>query len=592
MQSVQLSIPKPCHENWDKMTPTQQGRFCNACAKQVVDFTTMSDGEVLNFFLKNKTENVCGRTLPQQLDRVLEAPKPIVPTKLWYWKYAAAAGLLLMGKEGMGQEQNLNTSPKIAQTANTIENIRGEIAVSANKIIKGVVKNVVGDPMPFANVSIKNTNNTVQADANGKFSIKHKFINDAILVITAVGFEVKEVTLNTESERMEVTIQMLSKATLGLVAIEFSTENREPVIETKNVAVIKVKDNTTGKLIHDAKLFIKGSYNDLDTIQLKNGQHKVKRIKKYDRYIIQASKDGYVSRAIEISAENFNKRKGIFEIELEKIKAKENFVEIKPKETKEALIHGLNGKVQGLNILPADRGNSTSIRVTLGQVRTKLNTKQALIVLDGSIVDNSALAKLNPKDIDSVKIIKGAEALALFGSAGEYGVFMVATKKQNLKKDSLPNINDSLPIYKTLKEVLVKSPRNFTGKIVAHNYSQTLSCGVQGMNIKASKTDTLKQKIINLFSPIKIYPNPAQKGQPINISFSNKYNSYTIQVANALGVVVLNQRRQNGFKEVDAFSKKITEQIIISPQWSSGYYLINILNEQGKVIAKNGFLVL
>jgi CarboxypepD_reg-like domain/Secretion system C-terminal sorting domain len=588
MQSVQLSIPKPCHENWDKMTPTQQGRFCNACAKQVVDFTTMSDGEVLNFFLKNKTENVCGRTLPQQLDRVLEVPKPIVPTKLWYWKYAAAAGLLLMGKEGMGQEQNLNTSPKIAQTANTIENIRGEIAVSANKIIKGVVKNVVGDPMPFANVSIKNTNNTVQADANGKFSIKHKFINDAILVITAVGFEVKEVTLNTESERMEVTIQMLSKATLGLVAIEFSTENREPVIETKNVAVIKVKDNTTGKLIHDAKLFIKGSYNDLDTIQLKNGQHKIKRIKKYDRYIIQASKDGYVSRAIEISAENFNKRKGIFEIELEKIKAKENFVEIKPKETKEALIHGLNGKVQGLNILPADRGNSTSIRVTLGQVRTKLNTKQALIVLDRSIVDNSALAKLNPKDIDSVKIIKGAEALALFGSAGEYGVFMVATKKQNLKKDSLPN-----PNYKTMEEVAVVSYgirkcKTFMGAVTKVTTGEIL----QTVKTTVTKTDTLKQKIINLFSPIKIYPNPAQKGQPINISFSNKYNSYTIQVANALGVVVLNQRRQNGFKEVDAFSKKITEQIIISPQWSSGYYLINILNEQGKVIAKNGFLVL
>ena len=50
MQQLQLSIPEPCHQTWREMTPTQQGRFCNSCAKEVIDFSTMTDTEVLNYF--------------------------------------------------------------------------------------------------------------------------------------------------------------------------------------------------------------------------------------------------------------------------------------------------------------------------------------------------------------------------------------------------------------------------------------------------------------------------------------------------------------------------------------------------------------
>ena len=95
MQKLQLSIPEPCHENWQKMTSTNQGRFCNACAKEVVDFSMMTDIQVLNYFSNLTHEKVCGRALPEQLNRTIS--RPISPKKrlFWYWNYIVMFFLFL-----------------------------------------------------------------------------------------------------------------------------------------------------------------------------------------------------------------------------------------------------------------------------------------------------------------------------------------------------------------------------------------------------------------------------------------------------------------------------------------------------------------
>jgi len=49
------------------------GRYCDRCKKNIVDLTTKSDAELLQFF-KNKEENVCGRLLSSQLNRKLALP--------------------------------------------------------------------------------------------------------------------------------------------------------------------------------------------------------------------------------------------------------------------------------------------------------------------------------------------------------------------------------------------------------------------------------------------------------------------------------------------------------------------------------------
>ena len=66
---MKLTIPNPCHENWEKMTSDQKGKFCSVCSKTVTDFTSYSDEELLMNFKADK--KVCGRFTDHQLGRNL-----------------------------------------------------------------------------------------------------------------------------------------------------------------------------------------------------------------------------------------------------------------------------------------------------------------------------------------------------------------------------------------------------------------------------------------------------------------------------------------------------------------------------------------
>lgn len=62
---MKITIPKPCHENWDNMTTLEKGKFCSVCSKTVHDFTNFSDEELINTFDSDK--DICGRFREDQL---------------------------------------------------------------------------------------------------------------------------------------------------------------------------------------------------------------------------------------------------------------------------------------------------------------------------------------------------------------------------------------------------------------------------------------------------------------------------------------------------------------------------------------------
>jgi hypothetical protein len=72
----QISIPKPCNENWDLMTPKDQGRFCDKCTKVFMDFSAMSNEEIIAYLEKQK-EEVCGRIKTNQFAQSTTSSKKL-----------------------------------------------------------------------------------------------------------------------------------------------------------------------------------------------------------------------------------------------------------------------------------------------------------------------------------------------------------------------------------------------------------------------------------------------------------------------------------------------------------------------------------
>ncbi|NEM99561.1 SusC/RagA family TonB-linked outer membrane protein [Pontibacter burrus] len=118
----------------------------------------------------------------------------------------------------------------------------------------------------------------------------------------------------------------------------------------------------------------------------------------------------------------------------------------------ENVVNALSGKVAGLDI----RTNNTmggSTNVIIRGYSSLTGNNQALFVIDGVPVSNAnnngsnqatgrggadfgnAAADLNPDNIESVNVLKGAAATALYGSRASAGVIMITTKKG--KKNSL-----------------------------------------------------------------------------------------------------------------------------------------------------------
>ena len=83
MKKMHISIENPCHEDWQTMTPETQGRFCGACEKTVVDFTKMSDAEILHYFSKPSVEKTCGRFRVEQLSESGTSKQNIPSERNW-----------------------------------------------------------------------------------------------------------------------------------------------------------------------------------------------------------------------------------------------------------------------------------------------------------------------------------------------------------------------------------------------------------------------------------------------------------------------------------------------------------------------------
>jgi hypothetical protein len=196
-----ISIPEPCHQSWEGMTPLEKGRFCTSCQKQVFDFSTASDEEIIHT-IETGTGKLCGRLQVNQMNRILSPPRPVRQSHFFL---KAAAGFLLAALFREPVKASA-TGPEVAQLQyNPAENekeygVEPELKDTLRNKIHGIVKDAGNnEPIPFCTVVVKGTHLGVMTDMDGKFvilltdSLKEK---DIVLETSYIGYEPKEFKLS------------------------------------------------------------------------------------------------------------------------------------------------------------------------------------------------------------------------------------------------------------------------------------------------------------------------------------------------------------------------------------------------------------
>ena len=93
------------------------------------------------------------------------------------------------------------------------------------------------------------------------------------------------------------------------------------------------------------------------------------------------------------------------------------------------LTQALAGKVSGLAVYTVNNSVDPAVKVVLRGYRSLTGNNEALVVIDGMQTTSTALATINPNDVDNVSILKGGQAATLYGSAGVNGALVITTKQ-------------------------------------------------------------------------------------------------------------------------------------------------------------------
>lgn len=234
---IHVTIPEPCHENWQQMTPNEQGRHCMSCQKTVVDFTLMSDQEILDHIAR-ASSSVCGRFNNDQLNKTY-VEKKIKPsfTFRYAWNMITAAFLLTAG--AATAQSKTPVKRHVAANKKKLIPLKPDLVVGTvavmvpDRTISGVVReDSTGNPVSFASVRIKGVETGTSANEAGRFELTTAGDrNKVTLVVSAVGYTTREyevevygskgpeIYLTPEADELKPVTVICYGRTIGKIAL-------------------------------------------------------------------------------------------------------------------------------------------------------------------------------------------------------------------------------------------------------------------------------------------------------------------------------------------------------------------------------------
>ena len=210
MEKINIQIDKPCSEDFKTFTKTATGGFCSSCKKTVVDFTKMSDEEVITYFSTEKSKT-CGVFLESQLKSYSNASLSSNRKKSSVFA-SSIFGLSLVSLLSLSNaysQEKTNTTAIVKEE--NIATTKGNDAASSNEkiTVRGVISDKLG-PLAGVNIYLKNQNISTQTDVDGKFTFPKQLETGDVLLVTYIGYKNKEIKVTTQNNStiMNCTINL------------------------------------------------------------------------------------------------------------------------------------------------------------------------------------------------------------------------------------------------------------------------------------------------------------------------------------------------------------------------------------------------
>lgn len=255
-----------------------------------------------------------------------------------------------------------------------------------------------------------------------------------------------------------LTVSLITMAQRTVAGKVISADSNEPL----SGATILVKGNGKKTISSENGLFsILAGDNDILIISMVGFTEAA--IKAVDGVTVKLKAETKDLGEVVVTALGIRKEKKKLGYSLQEVKGEDLTV---ARETN--VVNQLAGKVAGVTVVGSPSGIGGSARVSIrGERSVDLNKNQPLYVIDGVPVSNSITGAsgrgnlevdfgngagfINPDDIESLSVLKGPAAAALYGSRAANGVILIKTKSGKRSKGIGVEVNSNLTFESALK---------------------------------------------------------------------------------------------------------------------------------------------
>lgn len=245
------------------------------------------------------------------------------------------------------------------------------------------------------------------------------------------------------------------------------------------------------------------------------------------------------------------------------------------------ILEGLSGKAAGLSVARVGTGLGSETKVIMRGNRSIAGSSQPIYIIDGAIMGGD-ISNLSPDDIESITVLKGANAAALYGSRAQNGAIIVTTKTGKGQKGWNVELNTT---YMGAKPILLTNYQQEYGQGSDGIYSPT-AVRSWGSRMDGSQVDTWRQDP-DAPASVPYSPNPdnhkdffetghnfaTNLGVSTSSEHSNGYFSYTF--TDAGGIVPNNNYNAHNLNL--RFSTSIKDKFIVD---AKANYILETLKNQ------------